>query len=419
MSNSYSNNYSILESVNECAYNLNIRDYVANIILECSKAQPKCKFFKVTRNYDLIIVIHYYVNTSFKSRNYEIPILIYLLKNFPYEAPELYLERTKDTGVNPKNPDIDPNSNRIITLGIKNWSTYSTISGIIAELELSFNKNFPIFKSTTNKTTFSDTDYSNIKPTNNILINNNNLGNNNNNNNLNLYNNTTNTNIYNSNLNNNVNYGIKIDGNNIGNKNFGFGNNTTNTNTSVSISSDKYGFSTTVNNDKYNINSNMIGNPEVEIKKILIEEIKKGIESNIKEELKKLNSQETKLKNFKAEFESQIKKYEEFNSNKSNLFNQITNIIKDIELEINTHKTFILDSKDETINSENYKKFIKISNQKILRVVALEATVEDYFIITKKAYEKGVLSFNESVTINRNLSKEIFKLKYYRDKLLK
>jgi len=101
------------------------------------------------------------------------------------------------------------------------------------------------------------------------------------------------------------------------------------------------------------------------------------------------------------------------------LFNQITNIIKDIELEINTHKTFILDSKDETINSENYKKFIKISNQKILRVVALEATVEDYFIITKKAYEKGVLSFNESVTINRNLSKEIFKLKYYRDKLLK
>lgn len=454
-----SNQLAILQTATQCAYPINMRDYIANIIYEITLMNKSAKYYQVVKNGENIILLKLNISTTFKNKTFEIPILIYITKNMPYESPEIYLERASDTGVNPKNTDIDQNTNRILTQGLKTWNSYAVLSNILGEIQISFNKNFPIYKltqqnqpintgyqsgqqqntgynynmyqqpqvnqyggntsSSTTGTNLSNTIYpsnytgynpyisqsqpqtgQNPPPTNTIYSN------------LNLYKQPTITNpptsTYQNLINNfNVNPMQQTIYNQPPTQNTAYNPfNTTNPNF--------------VNVQNFNQQQERKpDNVDFEIKKVLIEDIKTIIESKLREEQKRLKNQEEKLNHYKTEFTAQIEKYNKFVGNKNDINQFFHHLTESMENELRTEKTYIANTQDKVINSSNCVNYISVKDPHIITIIASEATVEDLIAIAKKAFEKEVLNFSDTLKFIRTITREQYKIKFYRDKIIK
>lgn len=438
-------NYNILDSIAQCSYPPMTRDYVANVVLEISSSDKNTKFYKITKDGNKILVVHYKVKVPFKNKDYDISILIYLPKDFPRVPPEVFLERySQDIGVNPKNTDIDQNSFQIRVASLNTWNAYSSITNLLGEIQASFRRNFPIFKIThKSNQLINSNDFSHInknfdqinmntssmqsQPQNNINpnwnFNNQNQGGNylswNQNseqrhppysNPINQFNDPKFQNPYTS-YNNNI-----------------YQNNTNQFNVNPSY----YSNYNTYNPQQINpINTNPINpmgnqfpnnynnvNIEKEIRKKLIEEIKAKVEGPLKEEIRSLKKEEECLGIYKIEFETQISKYSNFLVNKESIMERNRQLLIEINNEINRLHTYVADAKDKIIDDKNIDKFLNIQNVEIIKIIAMEATIEDVLSITKKLFDKGILNFDESFKLFRALSGEIIRIRFYRDKLL-
>lgn len=496
--------YGIVETVLQCSYPFNMRDYIANVIIELTAASPSAKVLKVSYKNENIVLVKYNAKTTFKNRIYEIPILIYMMKNMPYEAPEVYLERSSDTGVNPKNIDIDQRTNRIMTKSLVNWTSYTNLSTVLTEITNSFNANFPIYKLTntnmnnsglsnteqnynmntsgmynyqqpisssyvpqneynyntmnknnmtnynpsyqpesysnvyknpsysnvntysnpnTNKVNPSPTSYSNFlnnlstnkPPAKNTIYQNlyaDNISKSYNQPSQNVGHNNY-SNIY-SNYNQPQNFSNTFgDGGNVNNYN-NYGNNYSNTNSNTSSNTNT--FSNFIGSSDYNLDGKK---EEAEIKMILIDEIKASLESKIKEEMKRNKQTEDKLKNYKNEFGAQIEKYKKHLDRKEEIVNAFDSFMTNSEKEIQETQIYLAKMRDRMVDATNFESHMIISNTVLLRLLAIEATMEDFFSIIRKALEKGVLNFSETSKIMRTLTREAFKIKAYREKIMK
>lgn len=482
----------ILQSVSQCDYPFNYREYVTNIIYEILFTSKSASFSKVLKQGKNIIVIRYNVPTTFRSKSFDIPILIYIPSGMPYEPPEMYLDKAHDTGVNPKNTDIDGQTQRIHTYNLKNWKSSFNIQSILNEIIASFNKNFPIYKInssskdmtgnktistvTTNTTNFSSPTTTFQNPTtnftNNPIVNNNppnsysNVINNVTNGNymhnmptninqqLNNYGGGLNNNLFTSsnsapsigNLNaltgiyggqmgmsttytspyNNYNQGISTNNNQFNGTNYGmFGNKNSNLNTvntmNTSITSLNPGLQAMSMIQSMNMGgiSNQDQKQEEAIKGILIKELRSQLEAKLKENIKRLNQQEEKFNNFKGQFNTQIDKYQKAMSKKDETIAFFGNIVRELQLEINKVQSYISDAQDRMLNSSNVMDFVKVKDEHIIRVLCIEATIEDILAVGKKGFEKGVFNFGEIVRFIRTLTREAMKIKVYREKLVR
>ena len=132
-----------------CNYNPNMKDYLANMIMEIMNFPKKTtqpRHFVKNMNQDKIIMVWYQMSIPFMKKNYNVPLLIYIMKNCPYEPPQIFLEVVQGSAPNPANKDVDPNTRRIMTNTLRNWGQYSTIDSAMSEIYESFSKTFPIYK---------------------------------------------------------------------------------------------------------------------------------------------------------------------------------------------------------------------------------------------------------------------------------
>lgn len=252
-------NIDIYETVSSCCYPNTTRDYIGKNILDLYKANSSTKFFKVVKDNDKIMVASFKINVIYKSKTYFVPVLIYFPKDFPKSPPDIYLESKDNQGINPKNKDIDPKTKKMSLGTLRAWNIHSTIQGIIKDIEISFQKEFPIYQLSNEigKSSVNKGDFSNIlnleecfSQYNNNINNNNNKNNNNNwnntsnfNNNINK-NNNNNWNSSNSNINwnnnNNSNWTNNSNWNNNNNNNSNWSNNNSNwNNNNINNLSDK------------------------------------------------------------------------------------------------------------------------------------------------------------------------------------
>ena len=106
----------IRTELNECSYNQNMKDYLANLIMSVMnfpKKTQQVRHFIKTMGGNRIIMVWYPMSVPFMGKNYNVPLQIYITKNMPYEPPQIFLEVTQGSGANTKNTDIDPNNNII------------------------------------------------------------------------------------------------------------------------------------------------------------------------------------------------------------------------------------------------------------------------------------------------------------------
>ena len=123
---------------------------------------------------------------------------------------------------------------------------------------------------------------------------------------------------------------------------------------------------------------NLYESPEDGIKRVLIEEIMNSTERKIMEEIKKIKLQEEKLKSYNSDFNSQMEKYLKVINNSDNISIDFQNMLKTCENEINSIKNYLSENSSKEINSKNFENFIQIANQKILRIVSVEAAIDDF-----------------------------------------
>jgi hypothetical protein len=409
------NRLSILEAVNQCSYNSNIKDYITNIIYELCTQSKSARYYKCNRvignSSETIIVIRYIINTKFVNRFYEIPILIYIPSIFPYAPPEIYLERTsKNIAINEKNRDIDAKTNRITTKEILNWNSYSTLPNVISEINISFNIAFPIYQITNHRNLSSNRSNSTDKAYSNTMINNMQI-----NQNAQNFQNTQNANLISQNINliyqqynnqqqqnSNVNIGP------IDNKNLNqYYNNFSPVNTNV-------------NNQFSNISLNDKSNQcELAIKSILIEDIKKQVYKPISEEMRRLTREKEKLNNYKNVFINLIKRYKEYLIKRDDIIPYLESLIQHLDSNYFSIKGEVDSQMHTTISKKNCFEMVSVNNQNLLNFIAMEATIEDSLNIIKKGFERHIISFSECIRYIRIFSREIIKIKIAREKMLK
>ena len=366
----------IMNEVNQCDYDPNMKSLIINNIKELMNSPLR---YSDVREYirqwnrDKIIMVWFPMKIFLQQKPYQTPIQIYLPKNFPYIPPLIYLEVSAGCGINNKNPNINVNTKEIKVNSMSYWNASTPMSNILTEIYNSFSKNFPIYRNTPNtinrpQNTFYNVLNSGVNQLDNQVSN---QG----------YNFNPGANFYNNPVNNNV----------------------IPQNSNVQI---------------YNSNNNIYQNdpPEEQIKKIIINHfIEKNLQK-IKEEKNKLSQQETKLKNYQNEFKIANDKIDNFMNNQGAIFNNCQNDINTLNNKIMELTQYNQSRQNEGLTKENFMNFIQISDTKTISLIAKEAFLEELLMFIKKAVEKNKIDFSDAVKVIRSNSRTLFETRYMREK---
>jgi len=411
----------------------------------------------------------FYNNTQ----KFFIPMQILIPDNFPFIAPmaSVCLQGPYII-INPDNKDIDPKTCLINTNLIKKWDWSTSLNKIIEEISVSFNKTFPILQvqpgQNPNYNQTADWKSPQVSPSC-SPINNPKIQNFNNLNNHNVHPNA-NINLNNSNIGININK-IEINDNYVDDKftskkshscnninlnwdrqsstssestkstNYSSTNYYTNENQNQNITN------TCLNNNEqpppspkkieflspfpqqnkqnqYNFNTNTQIQTQEEIKgstkEILIQHIKEKIQGRFLEEVNFQKETYEFLETAKMHLDYKAQKLS-FNLDKSDeIISTIQEELEKIKKEVNIMKNEVEERSSKFINKENCFDFVvkDIKFNTIVNLLCSQATIEDILIYIKKAFEKGVISFDETVKSIRIYSRELMKLKFIRDKIL-
>ena len=139
--------------LNECCYEQRMKDYLADVILRIMNFPKKTsegRHFTKTISEGKIMMIWYPMSVPFLNRNYSVPLIIYIMRNFPYDAPQFFLEIAQGSEVNSKNTDINPYTKRIMTNTLRQWNYYSNVESVLNEIFQSFSRIFPLYKKSNN-----------------------------------------------------------------------------------------------------------------------------------------------------------------------------------------------------------------------------------------------------------------------------
>ena len=452
--------------LSECSYNQNMKDYLANLIMSVMnfpKKTAQVRHFIKNMGGNKIIMVWYPMSVPFMGRNYNVPLQIYIMKNVPYEPPQIFLEVTQGSGANTKNTDIDPNNNRIMTNSLRNWNQYSVMDNVMNEIFASFSRTFPIYKKSANDNQQQQGAgggggiYNMIK---NEVFNlyQNNRGNNNQGQanfygfqppTKNIYgramtregeNNQQQPNSFGGGIygNNNNNYnqqqpnsfGGGIYGNNNNNNqpnSFGggiYGNNNNNYNPQPqpnSFGGDIYG-----NNNNNNQNQFGVGgifdqpkkNPDEEFKEILINEVSSKISNNLVSEKQRLYNQNQKMKNYKSTFSQENEKLNNFVNAQNQIktkcdedMNNMNHALSRIQDQINKSKNMIL-------NEENCINLVDVPDPGAIKMIAQETCMEEMILVVRKGFERKKISFDQAIMFMRNSARDLFAIKFLKDKAI-
>lgn len=366
----------IMNEVNQCDYDPNMKSLIINNIKELMNSPLR---YSDVREYirqwnrDKIIMVWFPMKIFLQQKPYQTPIQIYLPKNFPYIPPLIYLEVSAGCGINNKNPNINVNTKEIKVNSMSYWNASTPMSNILTEIYNSFSKNFPIYRNTPNTINRPQNTFYNVlnSGVNQLANQVSNQG----------YNFNPGANFYNNPVNNNV----------------------IPQNSNVQI---------------YNSNNNIYQNdpPEEQIKKIIINHfIEKNLQK-IKEEKNKLSQQETRLKNYQNEFKIANDKIDNFMNNQGAIFNNCQNDINTLNNKIMELTQYNQSRQNEGLTKENFMNFIQISDTKTISLIAKEAFLEELLMFIKKAVEKNKIDFSDAVKVIRSNSRTLFETRYMREK---
>ena len=451
----------------KCSYNQSFKDYITNMIMQVmnypKKTNPPRHFIK-TMNQDKIIMIWYPMNVPFGSKSYNVPLQIYIMKNVPYEPPQIFLEVVQGSAANPTNKDINPNTRQILTNTLRNWSQYSNIDNAMNEIFASFTKVFPIYKTTGSnqnsaynnntgtsgggsiynalnnevKNSYQQNKYGQglksayyqphqtsiygrsmtLEGQKNESASGGSFGSG-------IYSNQNNNNPTNSSTfgggiygNQNNNYYIPPSSGIYGNNNqnqYGNNNQYGNQYGNNNYNNNQYGYNNPVQPNYMGVNSN----PDEEFKNILVNEISEKISRQLIDENKRLNSQNQKLNEYKNQLGEENIKIQNFVNNQFDIKTKCEDDMSAINKAINQTKDYNENNRQRTLNKDNCLSFVDIPDSGALKVIASEVSMEEMILLVRKGFERKKVSFEDAISFMRNSSRDLFTIKFLKNKVIR
>ena len=388
----------ILQEVSYCTYPSSMKDYIVNAVIESigfpyKEQQPKYMRKKVGN--DTIIMVWYSMSVPFGQKKYNVPINIYFMKNMPYEPPQIFIEVVQGSAVNPKSREVDQQTHRIMTPSLLNWSQYSTFTSVMEEIRQCFMNVFPIYKKQPNQTTIQQPNMYGQQQGGYVFQGA-------------AFNRTTSfygqamapkPNMTMPNTQQSI-YGVPQ--NNI------YGNSGMNMSTIPK------------SNPNMNYSQYQTGNPEDEMKNILINEAREKVEAKYLKVRKTLSQQNMKLKNYQNQFGIESEKINSYLMNKDQMLMASENALNDIANQVYNLTEYNNANRGKSLSGDNFMSFLKISDndQKAIALVAKEAYYEEMLTLCKKGFEKQNIPFVDAVKFTRNAARDLFSVRYKREKML-
>ena len=396
----------ILQEASLCSYPPNMKDYIVNAVIEVmgypyKEQQPK--YIRKKIGNDTIIMLWFSLSIPFNTKKYNIPINIYFMKNLPYEPPQVFIEVLQGSAVNPKATQIDQQTHRIMTPLLTMWNQYATFTAVMEEIRQSFVRVFPIYKKPVNQPPMVNNLYGQPQP--------------------------------------------QMQSGYVGFQGMGGGNTFQRTGTSfygqamnpnpttmsmpnpqpsygVQPQNNLYGTNNTMNTNPPNntgaFSQYQKGNPEDEVKQILINEAREKVEPKLLKETKSVSQQAVKLNNYLNQFKIDTEKITNYLQNPDEMIRRCENDMNAISQEVYNLTQYNNANRGKDLSGENCMSYIKISenDQKAISLIAKEAYYEEVMAICKKGFEKQNLPFSEAVRFIRNSARDLFAVKFKREKLL-
>jgi hypothetical protein len=362
----------ILDAIISCDYLINNRDYIISLFYDYFMSKNVSMYITMKLNsqtlcYEKILVVRLIIKVQLQPKFYDVPILIYLPKMFPGEPPEMFIESNGEIGVNIRNICIDKNTMKIKVTGLTKWNSSSNISNVVNEIIDEFTKIFPVYKlDIKDKGKF--------------------------------------------------NYGenCKLNYENLQHVTFDASSKVEKNTLSNLIDLNDLNFK--INNQPVIVKPFVkINFTDDQIKQIYINELKSILIPKIKFERKKLQSHEEKLLNYGKLFTKRIDQTKSLADRKDDVINKIQSLSSNIRDEMIVYKNYIELNSQLNLNFQNIEKLVYVSDTPLIKTIAAEAVLEDYLFYVKKAYEKKVFNFQDTIKIIRNHSREMYNLKFYRE----
>jgi len=157
---------------------------------------------------------------------------------------------------------------------------------------------------------------------------------------------------------------------------------------------------------------------EEEIRELFMKEVYNNLKPLLAKKYEAIKNDEDIANEFNKSLNGGVENMVSVLSNRSEFINEIDRSINQLKSEISILQKD-LDLTKNNVDFSNIENIIEISNEKVIRAVSLEANIEELLLITKKAFERKIVDLEETIKFVRNLSRESFKIKCYREKLLK
>ena len=457
----------------QCSYNPNMKDYLANMIMQIMnypKKTNQARHFIRNMGPDKIIMIWYPMNVPFGQKAYNVPLQIFIMKNIPYEPPQIFLEVVQGSAANPSNKEVDQNSRQIMTNTLRNWSQFSNVENAMNEIFLSFSRVFPIYKTTGSSNPAQHSAYNNNNssgaiggggiynalnnavqnayqqnkyspgqksayggyqpPTKSIYGRSMTLEGNQNQNKdqpnsfgggIYAQNNNNNSGgsfgggIYANQKNNYIPPSSGIYGNN--NNQYGSNNQYGNNNYNNQYgNNNQYG---TYNNQTQPNYMGVNSNPDEEFKNILVNEVSDKISRQLIDENNRLNSQNQKLKEYKIQFAQEGEKIQNFVNRQFEIKTKCEEDMTNINMAIKGVKDYVDKNKEMAVNKDNCLTYIDVLDPNAIKVIASETSMEEMILIVRKGFERKKISFDDAISFMRNSSRDLFTIKFLKNKVIR
>jgi hypothetical protein len=368
------NKLNILDVMSMSDYRQEDKDYITSLLYDNFMSNSNATLY--FKSQSKTIIIRLILDVTFKGTLKVVPILIYLNRGFPNCPPDIFIEKVDEIGLSPQNLYTGQDF-KLKTPKLLNWNKNNGLMAVVSEIQENFNKNFPIYKldlHMRNKQYY---------PPETIL---------------------NRTQLVEFNFDAPIIMNKEIERNNM---NYG-------------------GDQNNFNNPPYHhskSDNHLIVKPkkvtfsDTQIKEILINEIAIRMLGKFKKEYCTINQQQRELVTLKNDILQKREVYANVVGKKDEIINNFNIMTTNLRDQVDSIQNYIVKARDKQIHKDNIDSFLFISDDKLIRLISVEATVEDYLSIIKKAFEKGVLTFKDCNKEIRSVSRELLRIKFYRNKL--
>ena len=160
-------------------------------------------------------------------------------------------------------------------------------------------------------------------------------------------------------------------------------------------------------------------NPDEEFKNILVNEVSEKISRQLVEENNRLNSQNQKLAEYKIQFEQEGKNIQDFVNRQFEIKTKCEEDMSNINISINQVKDYVDKNQQMTLNKDNCLTFLDVKDPSALKIIASESSMEEMILIVRKGFERKKISFEDAVSFMRNSSRDLFTIKFLKNKVIR